>query len=174
MLHLTALFQHHRDKPCTGTLTSSVSIHHRFCWVEDIINSGTKPHGHGCDLRASPLWQEMAVDRGQVEAMPDNTCRPASEQPELTKKGNRMMQCSVLQYKVQSPHADVTGEVGSSLTDTTLQTISEFANTYTERQLELCTPLAQSRPQAYLISNTQSCPLLSFLSSSTQWCQNIT
>lgn len=45
---------------------------------------------------------------------------------------------------------------------------------HTERQSELFTPLAQSRPRAHLMSYTQSCLLLSFLSSSTQWCQNIT
>lgn len=101
MLHLTALLQHHRDNPFTGTLTPCVSIHHRLCWVEDIINSGTEPHGHGCNLWASPLWQEMAVDRGEVEAMLDNACRPASEQPEFTKKGNRMMQSSVLQSQLK-------------------------------------------------------------------------
>lgn len=75
---LTVLFQCHRDKPCTATLTRLVL--HRLCWVENVINSGSKPHGHCCDLWASPLWQEVAVDRSQVEAMLDNTWTPAHKQ----------------------------------------------------------------------------------------------
>lgn len=102
---LTALSQHHRDKPRTVTLTPSVPILHGLCWVEDIINSGSKAHGHCCDLRASPLWQEVAVDGGQVEAMLDNAWRPAHEQPSLTKEGKRTMQCSALhsQFKLDVP-----------------------------------------------------------------------
>lgn len=78
LAYLTVLFQRPRDKPCTATLTRLAL--HRLCWVENVINSGSKPHGHRCDLRASPLWQEVAVDRGQVEAMLDNTWTPAHKQ----------------------------------------------------------------------------------------------
>lgn len=86
---LTVLFQCHRDKPCTATLTRLVL--HRLCWVENVINSGSEPHGHRCDLWASPLWQEVAVDRGQVEAMLDNTWTPAHKQSLFTKEGKRIM-----------------------------------------------------------------------------------
>lgn len=98
---LTALSQHHRDKPHTATLTPPLPILHRLCWVEDIIHGGSKPHGHSCDLRASLLWQEVAVDRGEVEAMLDNTWRPAHEQPLFTKEGKRMTQCSLPQSQLK-------------------------------------------------------------------------
>lgn len=98
---LTALSQGYRDKLLTATLTTPVPILHRLCWVEDIINGGSKPHGHCCDLWASLLWQEVAVDRGQVEAMLDNTWRPAHEQPPFINDGKRMIQCPVPQSQLK-------------------------------------------------------------------------
>lgn len=89
LAYLTVLFQCHKHKPCTATLTCLVL--HRLCWVENVINSGSKPHGHCCDLWASSLWQEVAVDRGQVEAMLDNTWTPAHKQPLFIKKGKRIL-----------------------------------------------------------------------------------
>lgn len=98
---LRVLFQCHRDKPCTAALTRLAL--HRLCWVENVIHSGSKPHGHCCDLRASPVWQEVAVDRGQVEAVLDNTWTPAHKQSLFSKEGKRIMSFQYCSHRWMFP-----------------------------------------------------------------------
>lgn len=159
LARLTALCQHHRDKPHIAILTPLVPILHRLCWVEDIIHSGSKPHGHRCDLWASPLWQEVAVDRGQVEAMLDNAWRPAHEQPVFTKEGKTMMQCSVLQSQLKL-------DVSSLMQLSKLFLLCEHTK---DSLSELLTPLTpKAKWTMNFVSNTQSCLCPSFSTSPTQ------